>query len=150
MDGLEEQIRRAMEEGQFSDLPGKGKPLRLEQNALEDPEWSLAYKILHNSGYTLPWIETRREIEADIVAARQALSLAWQWKQTALDNNQPADLIKTEWKRALAIFERNVRDLNEQILSYNLKVPSELLQRPALNLEKEIGRLTALSLSDTL
>ncbi|MEA3440806.1 MAG: DUF1992 domain-containing protein [Chloroflexota bacterium] len=57
MTGIEEHIRRAMEEGKFDDLPGKGKPLRLDHNPHEDPQWRTAYRMLRNSGFTLPWIE---------------------------------------------------------------------------------------------
>jgi len=55
----EEQIRRAIEEGKFDNLPGKGKPLNLEQNPFEDPEWRLANHVLITSGFSLPWIEKR-------------------------------------------------------------------------------------------
>jgi len=37
MDSVEKQIREAYERGEFDDLPGAGKPLRLRH--LDDPEW---------------------------------------------------------------------------------------------------------------
>jgi len=36
---IDEIIRRAIEEGQFDDLPGKGKPLRLDEDPNSDPAW---------------------------------------------------------------------------------------------------------------
>ena len=75
MPNIEEQIRRAQEGGQFDDLPGKGKPLRLDENPHEDPEWRLAHQILRNGGFSLPWIEMWREIEAELtLASRRATS----------------------------------------------------------------------------
>ena len=41
---------------------GKGKPLRLEDDSLEDPEWRMAYHMLREGGFSLPWIELRQEI----------------------------------------------------------------------------------------
>jgi hypothetical protein len=73
MRSIDEQIRQAMEEGKFDDLPGKGRPLRLDENPFEDPEWRMAYQVLHNSGYSLPWLESRRELLKDLEAAQAAL-----------------------------------------------------------------------------
>ena len=42
---IEEQIRRAIQEGKFDDLPGKGKPLKLDENPFEESEWRMANKI---------------------------------------------------------------------------------------------------------
>ena len=42
MPDIEEEISRAMREGKFSNLAGKGKPLRLEDDQFADPEWRLA------------------------------------------------------------------------------------------------------------
>src|SRR5574341_670165 len=97
MDKAEEQIRRAMEEGKFDNLPGKGKPLRLEDNPLEDPEWRLAHHVLRSSGYTLPWIETRRELESEIQAARAALGRTWQWRLVALAEGESAVFVLAVW-----------------------------------------------------
>ncbi len=83
MNSIEEQIREAIAAGKFSNLRGKGKPLPLEEDPYEDPDWRLAYHLLHENGYSLPWIETRREIEAELDACRQALRKAWQRRVSA-------------------------------------------------------------------
>ena len=57
----EERIQEAMGRGEFENLPGRGRPLRLE---LRDHEWGLAYHVLKQAGETLPWISLGREIEA--------------------------------------------------------------------------------------
>jgi hypothetical protein len=58
----EQKISQAMQEGQFDNLPGKGKPLELEDLSNVPPELRMAYTILKNSGYTSPEIEDRKEI----------------------------------------------------------------------------------------
>jgi DnaJ family protein C protein 28 len=144
---VDEQIRRAMQEGAFDNLPGKGKPLRLEDNPHADPEWRLAYQALQSSGYSLPWIETRKEIEAAVLAARQALRRSWEWRQAQA--GQPAGWVEAEWQRACAVFGEQLTEINRRIQSFNLEAPSERFQMPLLKLEREL-ELTASPPSDTL
>jgi DnaJ family protein C protein 28 len=141
---IEEQIRRAVEEGKFNDLPGKGKPLNLDENPFESPEWRLAYRALRNAGYSLPWIENRREIEEGLENARQALTRTWNWRR---DNSQRerAAVVEAEWNRAVEVFRGQIAALNKRILSYNLEVPSDRFQRGLLNAEREIISITTAS-----
>ena len=144
MPNIEEQSRKAMAEGKFDNLPGKGKPIRLDEtNPHADPEWELAYHMLKEAGYTLPWIEIIREIEADITSARQELKCAWDWQQAALSEHQPAAVIQAEWERALAAFKNQLTRLNKRIRDYNLQVPNARFQRPILSFESEVGKITA-------
>ncbi|CAG9612293.1 hypothetical protein BACCIP111899_01466 [Bacillus rhizoplanae] len=46
----EERIRQAMKNGDFEDLPGKGKPLELEDLSMIPEELRISYKILKNAG----------------------------------------------------------------------------------------------------
>lgn len=47
----EQRIREAMDRGDFNDLPCKGKPLDLEEDANIPPELRMAWKLLKNGGY---------------------------------------------------------------------------------------------------
>lgn len=58
----EERIREAMERGEFDDLPGKGKPLKLEDDSHLPPDLRIAYKILKNADCLPPELELRKEI----------------------------------------------------------------------------------------
>ncbi len=135
---IDDPIRRAQEEGKFEDLPGKGKPLHLDENPLEDPEWRLANHLLRSSGYTLPWIEMRKEIEAEMAAARASLERAWSWRQAAMEEKRPVGEIQTEWRRAEAAFRQQIEQVNRRIFDYNLQVPSDKFHLLKLNAEKEI------------
>ena len=142
MPGIEEHIRRAMEEGKFDDLPGKGKPLQLDQDPHEDPEWRTAYRILRNSGFTLPWIEARQEIEVALDDARGNLACVWEWRLRALINGSPLSSVEAEWERAVHVFREQVDAVNEKILSYNLQVPSNRLQLIVLDADREAAAIT--------
>jgi DnaJ family protein C protein 28 len=135
----EDQIRKAIEEGQFDNLPGKGKPLNLDENPLEDPELRLAHKTLHEGGYTLPWIEKGQEIDDRLEKGRQSLRRAWLWRQEPHQNLGAAD---AEWKRAEARFREEIGVINELIFRYNLEAPLLQLQRFPLNVEKEVLKIT--------
>jgi hypothetical protein len=59
----ERRILEAMERGEFDDLPGKGKPLELEDDDPMVPEeLRMAYRIMKNAGMLPPELELRKEI----------------------------------------------------------------------------------------
>jgi hypothetical protein len=58
----EERIREAMERGEFDDLEGKGKPLKLEDDSKLPEDLRLGYKILKNADCLPPELELRKEI----------------------------------------------------------------------------------------
>lgn len=151
MSNIEEHIRKAMREGKFDNLPGKGKPLRLSQNPHEDPEWHLAHHMLREHGFTLPWIERLRDIESDLETARAALLRTWGWRQAASTAQEfTPSHIELEWRRAQTDFRQRIEALNKQIDAYNLEVPLDRFQKRRLNANLEIARLTRRTPSDKL
>ena len=139
---VEEIIRCAVQEGKFDDLPGKGKPLQLDQNPHEDPEWHAAYHILKSGGFSLPWIESLNEIKTNLLNVRKALSQAWKWRQGDNGDQIEPRLMETEWRRSVDTFREKIESINKQIRSYNLEVPSVRFQLPLVNANQEIERIT--------
>lgn len=139
---VEEIIRRAMQEGKFDDLPGKGKPLQLDQNPHEDPEWRAAHYILKSGGFSLSWIESLNEIETNLLNVRNALSQAWKWRQGDYGDQSEPRLMDTEWRRSVDTFREKIKSINRQIRSYNLEVPNVRFQLPLVNADQEIERIT--------
>ncbi len=133
---IEDQIKKLMDEGAFDDLPGKGKPIQWDDNPYADPDAQAAHQLLKNAGFTLPWIEERQQIEADLEAARRALIRSRRWV-AAQDRVLYPDA-EDEWWRAVARFRETVAALNRRIRDYNLKVPSDAFQRLTINAEREI------------
>jgi hypothetical protein len=66
----EQKIREAIERGEFDNLEGRGKPLRIEDDRGVPEDLRLAYKILKNAGCVPPEIDLKREITRldDLVA----------------------------------------------------------------------------------
>lgn len=147
MDSIDEQIRRAMEAGEFDNLPGKGKPLNLSSDPNENPEWRMANHVLRNSGFTLPWIEMRQEIEKELAEARGSLSRTWAWWCAAAGR---ADLaaVHDEWERAVGAFSQRIAVLNQRIIRFNLQAPHTQFHYPRLDADREIGAVTSGALDE--
>ena len=62
-DAVENKIRKAMAEGEFDNLPGKGKPLDLSKDRLVPEHLRTAYHILKNAGFVPEEIRLKKEME---------------------------------------------------------------------------------------
>ncbi|MEW6213818.1 MAG: DnaJ family domain-containing protein [Nitrospirota bacterium] len=58
----ERRIIEAMENGEFDNLEGKGKPINFEDETWIPEDLRMAYRILKNAGCTPPELELRKEI----------------------------------------------------------------------------------------
>jgi len=70
---VEERIRHAQRRGDMDNLPGRGKPLALEDDRHIPEDLRLPYKILKNADCLPPEIELRKDIAKteDLLAAMQ-------------------------------------------------------------------------------
>lgn len=124
---VEEKIQAAMEAGRFDNLPGKGKPLKLDENPFTPQEWRTAFHLLKNNGFAPAWIELRKEIEQERETARRLLAQRW----AAAGSERARTEAKAEFSAAIAA-------LNRKIFGYNVRVPSPVLEYRALDVEIEI------------
>jgi DnaJ homolog subfamily C member 28 len=143
MTDIDDAIKKAMQAGQFDDLPGKGKPLNLDENPLADPEWELAHHVLKSGGFTLPWIETRQQIEKELAEALANLKRAWEWKQSAAAQIIPPAQVELQWQQGLSAFREKVISLNKRIRDYNLEAPADRFHLLVLNGDKEIEAIVS-------
>ncbi len=60
----EEKIQEAMRNGDFADLQGRGRPLRLEDDSQVPSDLRMAYKILKNAGYVPEELNLQKEINS--------------------------------------------------------------------------------------
>lgn len=58
----EARIQEAIERGELRDLPGEGKPLRLDDDSAIPEELRAAYRILRNAGFLPPELQLRKEV----------------------------------------------------------------------------------------
>jgi hypothetical protein len=111
MKDINDSINKAMQDGQFNDLPGKGKPLNLDKNPFADPEWELAYHMLKNGGFTLPWIEARQQIENGLEEARTELKRAWEWQRVRAAQKMTLAQVEQHWQQSLSAFRERILTL---------------------------------------
>lgn len=89
----EERIREAQRDGAFDNLPGKGKPLELEDQSLIPEDLRMSYHILKNAHVLPPGAELRKEIQTlqDLLkyvedeSERKAVAKEIEWKMIRLD-----------------------------------------------------------------
>lgn len=58
----DQKIAAAIDDGALADLPGAGRPQKLDDDALIPPELRAGYRLLKNSGYLPPELECQREL----------------------------------------------------------------------------------------
>jgi hypothetical protein len=69
---VDQRIEAAIAAGELDNLPGAGKPLSLDDDALVPEELRVAYRILKNAGFLPPEVEARREAASVVALLRHA------------------------------------------------------------------------------
>jgi hypothetical protein len=90
---VEERIREAQKNGAFDNLPGKGKPLQIEDQSMVPEDLRMSYHILKNAHVLPPEAEVQKEIHTlqDLLkyveedGERKALLKEIEWKFIRLD-----------------------------------------------------------------
>ena len=138
---VEQRLQEAFAKGEFADLPGKGKPLELDEDPLAEPAQWMARHILRNSGMSLPWAEERRRIDEALAIATKRLERAWSAYAGDRGGELPSPAAESRWQKALATFREDTSALNRRIRTYNLSVPHVRFQRCFIEVRREVARL---------
>ena len=126
---VERQVREAMEEGRFDELPYHGEPLPVDDDSAAG-ERALGFRVLRNAGVAPPWIEADQEVRA-MLADRDAL-LA-----------RAARVGEAARPRLRREIEGIVLAANRAIERLNAEAPTERQHRRLLDLGEELARLEA-------
>jgi DnaJ family protein C protein 28 len=131
----ERKIQEAMEEGRFENLPGKGQPLRLDEDPFVPPHMRLPNKILKDAGVRPEWIELSLEIER----GREECEHAWArmtreyprrrvlWERAiaaGADPEKPSRDFAAWVARMRTTYLQAMARVNTDILKLNLLAPS--------------------------
>lgn len=96
-----------MEEGQFENLPGKGKPLDLKTNPHADPAEDTLYRILMRNGCAPEWVELNKEIRCKTNEWRLSLKKAWAKR---LDGHD------AKWVEESEALKAQLRAINDKVI----------------------------------
>jgi DnaJ-like protein len=123
---IERQIREAMEDGRFDDLPHQGERLPPDDDALAG-EWGLAHRILKNAGVAPAWIEADKHARALLDERDRLLERAPRLSPFAR-------------RRGRDEMRRLVDAANRAIVRVNIEAPTDRQQRRLLDLDVELAR----------
>jgi hypothetical protein len=143
---IDREIQKALADG-GADLPGTGKPLDLRHNPYVPADQQAAFKIMADNDIAPDWVmlskdlqarerRLRMEIDRAVAAYRRALDAA----ERAAPGEKAAfrENARRLWVASRRALETLTRQYNDQIQSYNLKVPPSVPQRSYFKLEREL------------
>lgn len=125
---VEDRIQKAISTGAFDNLPGKGKPLKIEQQTFVEPTMRLAYRLLRNAGMTPAWLEKQKDLRCEIEQVRTDLR-----RSVAHANVHQLQALRSD-------FWDECERINKTIRMVNLEAPAASLHLMAVNPEREWKR----------
>jgi hypothetical protein len=130
-----------MQEGQFENLPDKGKPIPLDDDGLIPAEWRAAVRLLKNANVLPDWMQWTKELEQ----AREECARCRQ--QTEREQSRylaaSAEVYQTWYEGRLLLYQKALRRVNDLILKYNLTAPSSARPEIPYNIQSETRRFEA-------
>lgn len=124
---IERQIREAMAEGAFDQLPHQGEPLPNDENPYAG-ERGLAFHVLRNARIAPPWIEADKEARAQLAAIEALI-------ERAVRTPAPGrDRLRIEARRL-------VDDANRAIARVNAEAPTDRQHRRPVDLAEVLRRI---------
>jgi hypothetical protein len=143
-DLVTKRIEEAMRRGDFDNLPGHGKPLPPDQDAMVPEEQKMAFKLLKNNDMTPTWIGDRKEMLRTIEGWREQFQrivheahTAW----VAASTDKRRVQVRQSWERWIARWEDEITELNRRINTINLKQPITHLEIYKLRLDDELRKV---------
>lgn len=145
---VDRQIRQAQDEGRLDDGQRAGQPLKLDENPYTPADQRMAHKVLKDNHFAPEWIAQRQQIEAQEADLLRQVDRAVRGYRDALAAaiTDPAGearrlRARAAWDAARQRLDEAAARLNREIVSYNLKVPAGMGQRPLFDLARVVERL---------
>jgi hypothetical protein len=126
---IDRQIREAMADGKFDNLPHQGEALPNDENPYAG-DWGLAFHVLRNYGVAPPWIEADKEVR-DLVERRDRIMAR------AASGRAPSSFTR---RRDRAALEELVTRINAAVARVNAEAPTDRQHRRPLSLVDELAR----------
>ncbi|MCC6615262.1 MAG: DUF1992 domain-containing protein [Anaerolineae bacterium] len=147
---MDEILGDAFRRGEFDNLPGAGKRLKIEDDLDNHvpPDLRMTHRMLKDSNLAPDWIEEGKAIEdaqAKVLSKLQSNARMFQGlradaRRSATPEQMLAQL-DARWRTVQERFRADVASLNRRILDYNLKLPPGFSQKPAMNAERELAKV---------
>ena len=144
-DLIEDMIEDGRRRGLFEDLPGKGKPLDLEQNIYEGSS-ALANKLMKANEIKPAWLSQRMDVSEKIDQLRVEMRRTWTRYRTSFEQSQGEthrQALSLGWDDMCCRWQKSIEKLNKEIETYNLKRPNGQMELFKLRLDDELERIDA-------
>ncbi len=143
-DLITEQLDEAAANGVFENLPGKGKPLRLDRFPNEPDDMRMANKLLKDNNLTPTWIGDRKALLAEIELLRTEMKRRWELTCAGVEAaGSERDALARSWRRSVADWEARIVELNRRIVGLNISLPIWRMELHRLRLDEELKRIGA-------
>ena len=138
---VNKQIEEAMERGEFANLPGKGKPLKLDTNPFLTPQARMTNRLLRENGFAPRWVELEKEIkQGKTQLERILINLKARRKRLATIGRQYphrreviSRTFEQERARVITQYSEKLENLNQKIQRVNLLMPTRNRQYALIN-----------------
>lgn len=145
---VNKQIKEAMDRGEFADLPGKGKPLKLDTNPYLTPQARMVNRLLKENGFAPRWVELKKEIKQEKAQLERVLInlKARRERLAAIVQQYPhrrgaiSRTFERERARALAHYSEKLENLNRKVQRVNLLMPTRNRQYAFVNRAQALAR----------
>jgi hypothetical protein len=118
---VEEKIKKSIEDGDFDDLPGMGKPLDLKDDLPGlPPELKMAYKTLKNAGY----LSENNDKKQNSITVQELINSA--------TDGMHKEMVKGEFQKRLEFGEyvkKRKLHANPKFSTYAKKIYSKLFHK---------------------
>ncbi len=138
---VNKQIEEAMKRGEFANLPGKGKPLKLDTDPFLTPQTRMANRLLKENGFVPRWVELQKEIKQEkaqlerilinLKARRERLATIIQ--QYPHRHAAVSRSFEHERARGIEQYSEKLKNLNRKIQRVNLLMPTRNRQHALIN-----------------
>ncbi len=145
---VNKQIEEAMERGEFADLPGKGKPLKLDTNPYISPQARMTNRLLKENGFAPRWVELQKEIKQENTQLERILInlKARRERLAAIVQQYPhrreviSQTFEHERARGIEQYSEKLENLNRKIQRVNLLMPTRNRQYALINRAQMLAR----------
>lgn len=143
-DLITEQLDEATAKGAFENLPGKGQPLRLDENPNEPDDMRMANKLLKDNDLTPSWIDDRKQLLVEIETMRTEMRRQWDLTCAGAGaSGSEKEALARSWHRSLLRWEARIAELNRRVVSLNITLPIWRMELHRLRLDEELKHIGA-------
>ncbi len=145
-DAVSQAIEEAMRQGDFDNLPGRGKPLKLDRDPFVPEGAELAYGLMKNNDLVPGWIGARNELLREIERWRsrtRATAARFAAEQARATTPAAQEALRSRWLAQRETLRAEADAYNRRIRDLNLQQPIRTMELFMLRLDDELHKAGA-------